>query len=65
MNSKCAMMEHNVYQVGCKDKFESFLKGKFVLIGAVAISIAALQILGMACAVCGMGGGNGGSYNSI
>ena len=57
MNSKCAMMAHNVYQAGCKDKFEGFLKGQFVLIGAFAISVAVLQILGMSCAILGMGGG--------
>lgn len=62
MNKECVMIANNVYKVGCKDKFEHFLKAKFVLIGAVAISVAVLQILGMSCAILGMRRDN---YESI
>lgn len=36
-----------MYSVGCKQKFEDFVKNKLVMIGAVALAIAFIQILGV------------------
>ena len=39
--------KRNVYSEGCKQKFEDFVKNKLVMIGAVALAIAFIQILGV------------------
>ncbi|XP_065051867.1 23 kDa integral membrane protein-like [Rhopilema esculentum] len=44
-NSTCT--EADAYQKGCKQGFEDFVKGKLVVIGAVALAFAFVQILGI------------------
>merc|ERR1711872_698545 len=53
-NAKCVNKSGNLYIVGCKQKFLDFVKDKLVLIGAVALAIAFLQILGIIFACCMM-----------
>lgn len=43
----CVKVSANLYTAGCKKKFEDFVKAKLVLIGAIALGIAFLQILGI------------------
>lgn len=53
-DAACANTASNLYTVGCKQKFQDFVKAKLVLIGAVALAIAFLQILGIIFACCMM-----------
>lgn len=46
-DTMCAKNSSNVYSEGCKQKFEDFVKNKLVVIGAVALAIAFIQILGV------------------
>ncbi len=53
-NPTCVDKADNVFDVGCTKKFQDFVKNKLVLIGAIALAIAFLQILGIIFACCMM-----------
>lgn len=53
-NADCVKKADNIYTSGCKKSFQDFVNGKLVLIGAIALAIAFIQILGIIFACCMM-----------
>ncbi|CAH3106955.1 unnamed protein product [Pocillopora meandrina] len=42
----------NIYQEGCSQALQDFVKSKMAVVGGIGVGIAILQILGVVFAIC-------------